>query len=207
MSWLRICLFVSVWFCVEAAADEPVIGGPCDGCEHVFEGLPKQLRSNARIAPVDEAGESMIIEGTVSEESGRAIEGIIVYAYQTDATGVYPRSITPHGRLRGWARTDENGRYRFETIRPGAYPDNDIPQHVHMHVIEPGRVTYYIDDILFEDDPLLTSSYLRRSQKGRGGKGLVRLRQDDQGKWHVRRNITLGMNIPGYKRRAMEPIQ
>ena len=55
------------------------------------------------------------------EADGAPAAGIIVYAYQTDATGIYPRGSTRHGRLRGWVRTDEAGRYRFDTIRPGAY--------------------------------------------------------------------------------------
>ena len=179
-------------------AMEPVVGGPCEGCELVFVGRPERLESRTRIAPPDEPGEPMIIEGTVRKADGAAAEGIIVYAYHTDAEGVYPRGATAHGRLRGWARTDAAGRYRFETIRPGAYPERNNPQHVHMHVLEPGRVTYYIDDIVFDDDPLLTQERRRAYDTGRGGSGLVRPQTTGSGVWYVRRDITLGMGIPGY---------
>jgi len=109
---------------------EPIVGLPCEGCEAVFEGLPATLLSTARIAPADEPGERMRIEGTVFDENGKPLPGVIVYAYHTDAHGIYPRNETEpgpagrrHGRLRGWAKTDEKGRYRFDTIRPAGYPD------------------------------------------------------------------------------------
>lgn len=182
-----------------AHAVEPVIGGPCDGCENVFIGMPEKLTSEARIAPTGEAGEPMIIEGEVRSSAGQPASGIVVYAHQTDASGIYPRDTTRHGRLRAWVITDAQGRYRFTTIRPGAYPDARIPQHVHLQVIEPGVGTYYIDELEFDDDPLLTAR-LRQSRPGRGGNGVSHPQKDATGTWRVRRDITLGTNIPGYER-------
>lgn len=183
---------------------EPVVGLPCEGCEAVFEGLPESLASSARIAPVGEPGEPMRIEGTVLDASGKPASGVIVYAYHTNDRGIYPRTgrsgeraATRHGALRGWALSDGNGRYRFETIRPAGYPQTDIPAHVHMHVIEPGRCTYYIDDILFEDDPRLTESHRRQLDRGRGGSGVVSPRRDPNGAWVVTRDIHLGRGIAG----------
>lgn len=181
-----------------SAAREPVLGGGCEGCELVFEGMPARPGSRARIAPAEEKGEPLIIEGTVRRMDGTPVAGIVVYAYQTDAGGVYPKSTTAHGRLRGWAWTDSAGRYRFDTIRPGAYPSRDNPEHVHMHVLEPGKGTYYIDDIVFEDDPLLTPERRTWMLRGRGGSGLTAPQKDERGTWRVRRDITLGKNISGY---------
>lgn len=180
------------------AAGEPVVGGPCQGCEYVFVDQPAQLASRARIAPAGEPGEPLIVEGTVRTLAGAPAEGVIVYAYQTDAGGIYPKGTTRHGRLRAWARTDRDGRYRFETIRPGAYPGRGVPQHIHLHVIEPGRATYYIQDIVFADDPLLGERGRERHRRGRGGGGLVTPERDADGTWHARRDITLGEKIPGY---------
>src|SRR5690606_14499128 len=118
-------------FCLAPAAAPaatPVIGGPCQGCELVFVGMPATLTSTARIAPPEEPGEALVLEGVVRREDGSPAEGIIVYAYHTDAQGIYPPDATMHGRLRGWARTDHAGRYRFETIRPGSYPTGDTSQ-------------------------------------------------------------------------------
>ncbi len=179
--------------CTPAA--EPVIGLPCEGCENVFVGMPAAIASNARIAPATEPGERLRIEGVVREPGGSPVPGIVVYAYQTDAEGIYPRAATRHGKLRGWARSDESGRYRFDTIRPGSYPGRKVPQHIHMHVIEPGQATYYLDDIEFDDDPLMTDEGRRRHANGRGGSGLVEPVRDEKGLWRTRRDIVLRKNL------------
>lgn len=175
----------------------PVIGGPCEGCEFVFQGLPSALTSDARIAPPDEPGEPLILEGTARSLDGTPAAGVVVYAYHTDVGGVYPESTTFHGRLRGWARTDAEGRYRFTTIRPAGYPDGAECAHIHMHVIEPGIGTYYVDNVIFDDDPELPLRLRHQSVNGRGGSGLVYPMQKD-GVWHIQRDITLGRNIPDY---------
>ena len=179
-----------------ASTSAPVIGGPCEGCDWVFDGLPAKPVSAARIAPADQSGRPLVIEGVVTALGGAVAPGTIVYAYHTDDLGLYPRAGNRHGTLRGWARTDAQGRYRFDTIRPRAYPSGDIPEHVHMHVIEPARGTYWIDDIRFTDDPLI-SERNRHAAGRRGGFGLGTPEQRD-GAWHIRRDIVLGRNIPGY---------
>lgn len=183
----------------------PVVGGPCEGCEAVFEGAPERIGSATRIAPRDQVGEPLRIAGAVRDAKGNPVPGVIVYAYHTDAEGIYPRGpeswsrmARRHGLLRGWARTDSLGRYRFDTIRPASYPGTTIPQHVHMHVIEPGCCTYWIDDVRFTDDPHLTADARRSMSRTRGGEGLATPRRADGG-WVVERDIVLGANVPGYE--------
>lgn len=188
---LGLCCFATILF-----AREPVVGG-CDGCEIAFEGMPAKLEVHARIAPPQEKGEPLLIEGVVRTASGEPAAGVILYAHHTDASGIYPRAAVRHGRLRGWVVTDGEGRYSLRTIRPAAYPGRSIPQHVHLQVIERGHATYYIDEIEFDDDPLLTAA-LRRSREGRGGSGIVTPRRDADGSWRVQRDVVLGRNVPGY---------
>ena len=183
----------------------PIIGLPCEGCEAVFEGQPEALEWQARIAPENELGEALRITGTVRDLAGRPAPNIIVYAYHTDAQGRYPTddrfqglAAARHGRLRGWARTDASGHYQFDTIRPAGYPGTDLPAHVHMHIIEPGRCTYYIDDVMFDDDPRLTAAQVAQLTLGRGGNGVVTPTLDSAGTWQVTRDIVLGQVIPGY---------
>ena len=184
---------------------EPVVGLPCEGCEAVFDGMPNQMNSRARIAAKSEPGVPMIVVGKALNSQGQPQSGIIIYAYQTNAKGIYPESSAVRdfetrrqGTLRAWVRTDAAGRYAFDTIRPGSYPADDIPEHIHFHVIEPGCSTYYIDDIMFTDDPKLTSKQIKRIAKNRGGNGIsTPLRKD--GVWYVIRDIHLGQNIPGYR--------
>lgn len=184
---------------------EPIIGLPCEGCEAVFEGLPADPPSTVRIAPPDEPGEPLRIVGTVYDAEGRPAPGVIVYAYHTNAEGIYPRDdryagfAARHGRLRAWATTDEHGRYEFDTILPGHYPGRNAPRHVHMHVIEPGCCTYYVDSIHFTDDPLLTDDEREHRDEARGGSGLTTPRRAADGAWVVERDIRLGRNVPGYE--------
>ena len=181
----------------EHEPNEPIVGLPCEGCEWTFVEMPAEPASVARIAPAAEPGEPMRIDGTVRDAAGKPRAGVVVYAYHTDATGHYPRGVVRHGRLRGWAKTDAQGRYAFDTIRPAGYPATDIPQHVHMHVIEPGRCAYYLDDIEFRDDPRLAPSLARHPRQGRGGAG-VATPERVAGGWRVVRDIELGKNVPGY---------
>lgn len=182
----------------QVTGKEVVVGQPCEGCEHVFAGLPASISTTARLAPSSQPGEALRVSGTVKNAAGVPQPNVVVYAYQTDRGGIYPRAATRHGALRGWARTDTRGRYVFTTIRPGAYPGADIPQHIHMHVIEPGRCTYYIGDILFTDDPFLTPPHRLQQRNARGGSGIARPVGSRQSGWTVTRDITLGLNVPGY---------
>lgn len=188
----------------QSPAREPVVGQPCEGCEAVFEGRPSSLSSTARIAPAGEPGQALVVSGRVLDREGRPRAGVVVYAYQTNDGGVYPPPATSvgaagnrHGRLRGWAVSGADGRYTFETIRPGAYPTREAPAHIHMHVIESGCATYYIDDVMFTDDPLLTPDARIRFSNGRAGSGIATPARLD-GAWRVTRNIQLGRGVPGY---------
>ena len=188
-----------------ARANEAIVGLPCEGCEAVFVGMPQELAASARIAPKDEPGAPLTVSGLVTDAAGVAQSGVVIYAYQTDEGGRYPRdpelngAAARHGRLRGWAQTDGDGRYEFQTIRPGAYPGSSIPQHIHMHVIEPGRCTYYLGDIFFADDPLLTAALAAREASARGSNGVAQPSALGDGAWRVNRDVTLGANVPGYE--------
>jgi protocatechuate 3,4-dioxygenase beta subunit len=184
--------------------------GACEGCFGLgaYEGMPATISSVSRIAPLGEPGEPLVITGRVFGAGGKPRRGIIVYAYHTNQRGIYPAPDPPrsqesnfHGRLRGWAVSDAKGRYTFQTIRPASYPDTTITQHVHMHIIEPGCATYWIDEILFTDDPFFkqrSPEDIARENPGRGGSAITTPKRDASGTWHVTRDIYLGKNIPGY---------
>lgn len=190
------------------AAVDPIIDPDCGDCTGPYEGLPTKLSSRARIAPEDEPGEPLVVTGQVLGADGKPRSGIIVYAYHTDRNGIYPppnppRSVASdfHGRLRGWAMSDAQGRYTFETIRPAGYPSSVDPQHIHMHVIEPGCATYFIDELVFSDDPRfkqLPDNYRSNITRGRGGSGVTTPRRVGK-TWQVVRDIHLGKNIPNYR--------
>ena len=200
-----IPLLLAVSACSSVAqAQVPIVGLPCEGCEAVFDGIPEQLSSRARIGQPGELGEPMLVTGRVIDDQGKPAGGVLVYAYQTNSAGIYPtsdkslgRASHRHGLLRGWALTNSQGRYSFDTIRPAGYPRTELPAHIHMHVIERARCTYYIDDIMFKDDPRLTDESVRKLALRRGGSGLARPLLH-KGIWYIKRDIVLGENIPGY---------
>ena len=200
-----IVLGLAATGCAQAVPDDPrTIGGGCDGCELIFEGMPSAPGSEATIAGPDEPGEPMVIEGVIYHLDGETpAPGVVLYVYQTDATGHYapaPHQTLGrrHGRLRGWVKTDADGRYKLRTIRPASYPDAENPAHIHPIVKEPGKNEYYLDEYIFDDDPLLTESK-RSALEGRGGSGIVELTKDADGVWHGRRDVILGRNVPDYR--------
>ena len=175
------------------------------GCTGPYEGMPAVIASHARIAPLAEPGEPLTITGRVTGPDGRPRGGIIVYAYHTNRLGIYPPAVPPrsqasnfHGQLRGWARTDADGRYVFETIRPGSYPNSKNPQHVHMHVIEPGCTTYPIKEVQFSDDPM-RQQLSEQDRKSEENWTVVETPRKTAKGWEVTRDIRLGENVKDYK--------
>ena len=93
-------------------------------------------------------------------------------------------------------RTNEKGEYQFSTLKPAPYPNASDPAHIHITIKEPELNEYYIDEFVFDDDPLLTS--LQRSRlENRGGSGILKLALENN-QWVATRAIRLGENIPAY---------
>jgi protocatechuate 3,4-dioxygenase beta subunit len=180
------------------------VGGGCEGCELMHEGMPKELGWQTAIAGEGEPGVPLEMRGVIYRSDGKTpAPEVILYVYHTDAKGYYsPAPSQAHGRrhghLRGWMKTDREGRYRFRTIRPAPYPGGRIPAHIHPIVKEPQRNEYYIDEYVFGDDPLVTGEE-RGKMEGRGGSGVVDVTRNKEGVWVGRRDILLGRNIPHYE--------
>jgi protocatechuate 3,4-dioxygenase beta subunit len=188
----------------EASRSSQLVGGGCDGCELMFEGMPRALDWRTAIAGKGEAGEPLEMRGVIYKSDGKTpAPGVILYVYHTDAKGYYSPAPNQtqgrrHGHLRGWMKTDRMGRYELRTIRPAPYPNRDVPAHIHPVVKEPGKNEYYLDEYVFAHDPLLTREK-RGKLENRGGSGIVELSRNQNGVWMGRRDITLGRNIPRYR--------
>ncbi len=181
------------------------VGGPCEGCEAVFEYGSKKLTSIDTLPDFKEPGPKLEISGTVYQADGKTpARDVILYIYHTDQKGVYPQKGSEtgwakrHGYLRGWIKTNADGRYKFYTLRPASYPNTRAPQHIHPVIKEPNRNEYYIDEYLFADDPYLDEKE-KASQQKRGGSGIIALTKKQDGTWVGKRDIVLGLNIPNYK--------
>ncbi|MEZ4686656.1 MAG: intradiol ring-cleavage dioxygenase [Bacteroidia bacterium] len=179
------------------------VGGPCEGCEALFECGNRALNMVDTLPGFFENEPRITLEGTVYQPDGKTpAEGVIIYIYHTNRDGIYPTRGGEqdwgrrHGYIRGWAKTGKDGRYAFFSFRPGAYPGRNIPEHIHITVKEPDTVPYYLEDFFFDDDPLLSASQ-RASLRGRGGSGIVKL-EAEGGLLHAKRDLVLGRNVEGY---------
>jgi protocatechuate 3,4-dioxygenase beta subunit len=154
---------------------------------------PAAVSSDSRIAPENEPGEPLMIDGTVYREDRRTpASGITILAYHTDKSGHYNSPNSPYNpRLFGWARTDDSGRYRFRTIKPAPYPELGTPAHIHVSLYGPGYPEYWVDDYWFAGDSLITP-HQRSLLTGRGGGGeTLVLSPEAQGVLHGTRDFVL----------------
>lgn len=130
--------------------------------ENAQKQRPARVTSIERLAPASEPGIPFTVRGVVLDPAGKPAPGVDIFAYQTDQHGIYaaPGAADPW-RLKGWAITDAQGRFQFDTIRPAAYPSRDIPGHVHLTFTASccGR---QVTEVMFDDDPLATPEYRKR---------------------------------------------
>lgn len=158
---------------------------------------PSSPGATATLFPQDEPGQRLLLHGTVYAEDGRTpVPGVLLYAYNTNAAGIYPLrdgatgNARRHGYLRGWVVSGADGGYRFLTIRPAAYPTRSEPAHIHMTATPPGGAEQWLDNVLFEGDPLITPKILER-RSGRGGPAIVRVRPGRDGVLVAQRDVIL----------------
>lgn len=138
-----------------------------------------------------EPGEPMIISGTIySPDGSKPLEGINLFVYQTDATGVYSTTggDNRNTRIHGVMRTGADGRYEFRTIRPASYPGSRNPQHIHAYVSGPGYPEYWIDEYHFDDDPFVTDE-MRSRFAGRGSFSSILTLKRENGIWRGVRDL------------------
>lgn len=122
------------------------------------------LTIHGRSAPL---GEKMIVSGRLLDEDGRPIRRALVEIWQANASGRYSHpgdthEAPPDPNFHGMGRTftDDEGRYRFVTIKPGAYPWQNHafawrPQHIHFSLLGNAPIQRLVTQMYFPGDPLL----------------------------------------------------
>ena len=108
-------------------------------------------------------GERITIEGVLRDGAGKPMPDGMIEIWQADADGRYHHpddarhgSADPHFWGYGRVDTDDAGRYRFETVKPGAVPGpggiNQAP-HILVNLYAPGIVKRWITRMYFDGDP------------------------------------------------------
>lgn len=139
--------------------------GPVYGHE-TLGALDHDLTRNAAKngAPI---GERIVVTGKVLDEDGRPVRNALVEVWQANATGRYVHKVDQHNAPldpnflgAGRCMTDENGIYKFLTIKPGAYPWGNHPNawrpnHIHFSLFGSGILSRLVTQMYFPGDPLL----------------------------------------------------
>jgi protocatechuate 3,4-dioxygenase, beta subunit len=128
-------------------------------------------------------GERIIVHGKVTDSLGKAVRNTLVEVWQANAAGRYihkldqhPAPLDPNFVGAGRCLTDDEGHYRFTTIKPGPYPWKNHhnawrPAHIHFSLF--GRAftqrlvtqMYFPGDPLFFQDPIYNAVRDERARK------------------------------------------
>jgi protocatechuate 3,4-dioxygenase, beta subunit len=112
-------------------------------------------------------GERIVVSGRVMDEDGRPVRNTLVEVWQANAAGRYRHKVDQHDAPldpnftgEGHTLTDDEGRYRFVTVRPGAYPWSNHhnawrPSHIHFSLFGPAFATRLVTQMYFPGDPLI----------------------------------------------------
>lgn len=137
--------------------------GPVYGHESLRPG-DSDLTGQHRGQPV---GERIIVAGRVTDEDGRPVRNSLIEVWQANAAGRYAHAddqhdapLDPNFTGAGRCVTDDEGNYRFVTIRPGSYPWQNHPNawrpaHIHFSIFGPSFLTRLVTQMYFPGDPLI----------------------------------------------------
>ncbi|WP_433338947.1 protocatechuate 3,4-dioxygenase subunit beta [Spirillospora sp. CA-294931] len=111
-------------------------------------------------------GERIRVTGRVLDRGGRPVRGQLVEIWQANASGRYahrldahPAPLDPNFTGVGRCLTDDEGRYEFVTVRPGAYPWRNHenawrPAHIHFSLFGTAFTQRLVTQMYFPGDPL-----------------------------------------------------
>lgn len=141
------------------------ITGPVYGHDSV-RALDADLTRNA-VKSAEPIGERIVVTGRVLDEDGRPQPNMLIEIWQANSAGRYVHVSDQHAapldpNFLGGGRcvTDCEGRYRFYTVKPGAYPWGNHenawrPAHIHFSLFGPSIATRLVTQMYFPGDPLL----------------------------------------------------
>ena len=139
------------------------VTGPRLGPERILGELDDDLTRQHAGEPL---GERIIVSGRVFDTEGKPLRSTLVEIWQANAAGRYthkwdqwPAALDPNFSGAGRCATDEEGRYRFTTIKPGPYPWGNHhnawrPAHIHFSLMGRAFTQRLVTQMYFPGDPL-----------------------------------------------------
>ena len=130
-------------------------------------------------------GERIVVSGQVVDSDGSPVRHTLVEVWQANAAGRYvdpvddhPAPLDPNFTGAGRCLTDGQGRYRFVTVKPGAYPWRNHenawrPAHIHFSVFGPSLASRLVTQMYFPGDPLMANDPILQSIPDQGGRDLL----------------------------------
>jgi protocatechuate 3,4-dioxygenase, alpha subunit len=108
-------------------------------------------------------GERVMLEGRVFDGDGKPVNDAIVEIWQANAHGRYAHPEDKQDKplekgFRGFGRsaTDEDGAFRFQTIKPGRVPGRDgtlQAPHLMVTIFMRGLLKHLVTRMYFPDEP------------------------------------------------------
>jgi len=130
--------------------------------------------------PGEPLGERIVVSGCLLDGDGCPVRNSLIEIWQANAAGRYahhvdqhPAPLDPNFTGAGRCLTDDEGRYRFVTIKPGAYPWGNHhnawrPAHIHFSVFGPAFATRLVTQMYFPGDPLFPFDPIMQSVRDPG---------------------------------------
>jgi protocatechuate 3,4-dioxygenase, beta subunit len=159
------------------------LSGPVFGSMSVGA-LDHDLTKNS-IVNGEPIGERIVVSGKVLNENGQPIPHTLIEIWQANAAGRYVHKVDQHNAPLdpnflgvGRCMTDEQGNYKYYTIKPGAYPWGNHPNawrpnHIHLSLFGANITNRLVTQMYFPGDPLLQYDPMYLGVPERGRKLLV----------------------------------
>lgn len=147
--------------------DLPAGPGELSGPSFTSSSVSRAETDLTRQSTGEPIGQRIIVAGQVRDAGGRPVRDSLIELWQCNAAGRYRHEIDqhdapldPHFSGVGQLLTDQEGRYRFVTIKPGAYPFNNHrnawrPAHIHFSLFGQCYAQRFVTQMYFPGDPLL----------------------------------------------------
>ncbi len=151
---------------ISLGATKSEITGPVFGQADINP-TDNDLLVNHAVSGGSPIGERIILHGRVLDQNARPVPNTLIEIWQANAGGRYRHrndgylaALDPNFGGCGRTLTDDAGRYRFRTVKPGAYPwpntaNSWRPAHIHLSVFGTGFAQRLITQCYFEGDPLI----------------------------------------------------